>query len=79
MTSADGLWWWIVFGLRRGEVCALRWKDIDLERGTLTIRGTLGYVTGYGLLYRETKSDDVRITPKRHVVVRRNVNTTFIT
>jgi integrase len=50
-----------VFGLRRGEVCALRWKDIDLERGTLTIRGTLGYVTGYGLLYRETKSDEVRI------------------
>lgn len=50
-----------VFGLRRGEVCAIRWKDVDLVGGTLTIRGTLGYVRGHGLLYRETKSDEVRI------------------
>jgi integrase len=50
-----------VFGLRRGEVCALRWKDVDLVAGTLTIRGTLGYVRGYGLQHGETKSDDVRI------------------
>lgn len=50
-----------VFGLRRGEVCAIRWKDVDPVNGTLTIRGTLGYVPGHGLLYRETKSDEVRI------------------
>lgn len=28
-------------GLRRGEVMALRWPDIDLSRGRLTISGTL--------------------------------------
>jgi integrase len=50
-----------VFGLRRGEVCGLRWKDVDLVHGTLTIRGTLSYVPGHGLLYGETKSDEVRV------------------
>lgn len=28
-------------GLRRGEVLAARWKDIDLERGELSVRGSL--------------------------------------
>jgi integrase len=46
-----------VFGLRRGEVCGLRWKDIDLENGTLTITGTLGYVPGYGLMRGDPKSE----------------------
>ncbi len=28
-------------GLRRGELLALRWRDIDLDRGVITVRGTL--------------------------------------
>lgn len=32
-------------GLRRGELLALRWKDIDLEAGTLTVRETLNRIT----------------------------------
>ena len=28
-------------GLRRGELLALRWKDIDLDKGTLTVNRTL--------------------------------------
>jgi integrase len=28
-------------GLRRGEVCGLRWKDIDLNNGTLRVAGQL--------------------------------------
>ncbi len=31
-------------GLRRGEVLGLRWKDIDLDRGTLTVIQMLGQV-----------------------------------
>lgn len=29
------------FGLRLGEVCALRWEDIDFEKGLLQVRNTL--------------------------------------
>ena len=28
-------------GLRQGELLALRWSDVDLEAGTLTVTGTL--------------------------------------
>ncbi|MGY0231159.1 site-specific integrase [Longispora urticae] len=32
------LWWLAALrGLRRGELCALRWSDLDLEEGTATI------------------------------------------
>ena len=29
------------YGLRRGEVCGLRWDAIDFERGTITIKHTV--------------------------------------
>jgi integrase len=32
-------------GLRQGELLALRWQDVDLERGELTVRHTLGRFT----------------------------------
>ncbi|RNH94194.1 site-specific integrase [Micromonospora aurantiaca] len=40
--------WWLTAlrGLRRGEMCGLRWTDIDLDRGVLTVernRTTAGY------------------------------------
>ena len=28
-------------GLRQGEILGLRWSDVDLGRGTLTVRHTL--------------------------------------
>lgn len=33
-------------GLRRGEVCGLRWSDIDLTRGVITVREQLVEVDG---------------------------------
>lgn len=33
-------------GLRRGESCGLRWADIDLDAGTLRIRGAVVQVAG---------------------------------
>ncbi|UJW32427.1 tyrosine-type recombinase/integrase [Saccharothrix sp. AJ9571] len=35
------LWLAMTSGARRGELCALRWKHVDLERGTLTVRYTI--------------------------------------
>lgn len=33
-------------GLRRGELCGLRWSNVDLERGTITVRTQLVDVAG---------------------------------
>src|SRR3712207_6940976 len=33
-------------GCRRGEACALRWPDVDLERGQLLVRRPIALVGG---------------------------------
>jgi integrase len=39
------LWWTVAFtGLRRAEVCGLRWADVDLNAGTLAVRVTFNQV-----------------------------------
>jgi integrase len=47
----------LVLGGRRGEIAGLRREDIDLEHGTLTINGSLGYLRGRGLVYGPIKGD----------------------
>jgi integrase len=42
-------------GMRQGELLGLRWDDIDLDRGTLTVRRTLVQVKGEFIL-KEPKS-----------------------
>ncbi|MDZ4131565.1 MAG: site-specific integrase [Dethiobacteria bacterium] len=42
-------------GLRRGELLAMRWKDVDLERGTITVSQNLVRVKG-GLIFQEPKT-----------------------
>jgi integrase len=46
-------------GMRRGEALALRWSDVDLDGGVLTVRGTLGRVEGK-LVISEPKPDRSR-------------------
>jgi integrase len=47
-------------GLRRGEVSALRWRDIDFERKRLTVNGTLQYLKDLGRVEGDPKSDNAR-------------------
>ena len=36
------VWLVMVTGLRRGELCSIRWRDFDLERGTLMLASSIG-------------------------------------
>jgi integrase len=40
------LYTFVATGARRGEVCGLRWKDVDLVGGTVTVRKTRVMVNG---------------------------------
>ena len=40
------LWLLAATGCRRGEGCALRWSDVDLERGDLVVRRSIGMANG---------------------------------
>jgi integrase len=48
-------------GMRRGEVLALRWKDIDLDRATLQIAQVVEQTKG-GVTMKEPKTDSSRRT-----------------
>src|SRR5204862_6070931 len=48
-----------VLGARRGELCGLRWEDIDLDARTLTIRTGIADVAGR-LVETDTKSHKPR-------------------
>lgn len=43
-------------GCRRGELCGLRWSDIDLPAGLLAVNRTLEPVDGKGLLFSTPKT-----------------------
>ncbi|NOX31216.1 MAG: site-specific integrase [Actinobacteria bacterium] len=43
-------------GARRGEVCALRWCDVDLERRVVTISRSVAKGAGGGATVRQTKT-----------------------
>jgi integrase len=48
--KSDRYWpLWLVYlstGLRRGEALGLRWSDVDLERGWLSVRGSVTLLKG---------------------------------
>ncbi len=47
-------------GMRRGELCALRWSDVDFERGELDVSRSVVVVPG-GLAEKGTKTHRFRI------------------
>lgn len=43
-------------GIRRGEMLALRWSDIDFEKGSVQIQRTVDYIPHYGYVETEPKT-----------------------
>ena len=46
----------IMTGLRRGEICGLKWSDLNFTDGTLTVRRSVSKGSG-GIIIGETKTD----------------------
>jgi integrase len=46
----------VVLGARRGEICGLRWSDIDLDRGEVLIAGNVVRVPWQALVHKDTKT-----------------------
>lgn len=47
----------LLSGLRRAELLGLRWKDVDLDAHTITIRQTSNYLSGVGVYVSTPKSE----------------------
>jgi integrase len=47
----------VMVGLRRGELLGLRWEDVDLDAGTVSVRATLKRLPGTGLLLDRPKTE----------------------
>jgi len=58
-------WCWLqvafATGARRGEVCALRWDDVDLERRTVRIDKSVTATKRDGVVIKSTKTGRVRL------------------
>jgi integrase len=52
----------VLTGLRRAELCGLRWTEVDLDKGELRVFRTLQRITGMGLVEGEPKSERSRRT-----------------
>ena len=53
-------------GMRLGEICALKWMDIDWEQGTITVRRTVQRIAGKGSENDGCKTLLLIGTPKSH-------------
>ena len=47
-------------GMRRGEILALRWKNVELDRGTLRVMESLEQ-TKAGMRFKAPKTDRTRV------------------
>ena len=48
-------------GIRRGEACAIQWKDVDFQENTITISGNLCYTPAKGVYLDTPKNGHARI------------------
>jgi integrase len=46
-------------GLRRGEICGLKWSDLDFKKSTITVQRSLEETEG-GVFEKSTKNDGIR-------------------
>lgn len=46
----------ITTGMRRGELLALRWQDINFENGTIQVKRAVSYLKDYGYVESEPKT-----------------------
>jgi integrase len=46
----------VVLGARRGELCALRWADVDLDQGAILVASSVIAVRGQGPTAKDTKT-----------------------
>jgi integrase len=50
----------VVLGARRGELCSLRWPDIDFDHGQVLIAGNVVRVPNQALVHKDTKTHSKR-------------------
>lgn len=62
LENCDQLRWLVAFtlalhtGMRRGEILALKWKNVDLEQRTIKIKESLAYTKEKGLIFKSAKT-----------------------
>lgn len=50
----------LLTGARRGEICGLRWSDIDFEKRTMTFNRTVQFIPGTGIVINSPKTKKSR-------------------
>lgn len=64
LEECDELRWKVAFslalhtGMRRGEVLALKWDNVDFEKYTVKIKESLAYTKEYGLIFTTPKTSN---------------------
>ena len=66
---AEGDWVWtavniaLLSGLRRGEICGLRWHDIDFKAGTISVSTAVGQTNQGGYTKNPKNESSIRTFP----------------